>query len=251
MLENQITEPTQAESFRARLKYNKANSATIELDDKIKAIVTRILKGQISAREAEGIYNIDRETIKRKMNQLVKEDSSLLEDYMQYLDKSKKDYSEINFTGLLVHMINQNLSQSEIAEKYQLPARTVSRELNKLKNSEDEKELQLYDIAKKYAKRKMRREVITDTEIESYRHALDELFGEIEIINPNEVKKEGSKLHELETFLEMVEGYKEQKMTMAEISDKTGVSVSKITRDKFKIEELRNKEKFEQKEEGR
>lgn len=249
LIEN-TTDENERQSFKERLKFNKA-STTINLDDRIKDIATNILKGEISAREAERRYNIDRETIKRKINQLVKEENILLKEYVEYLNKSGKDYGGINFKGLIIQMICDNLSQSEIATNYGIPARTVSRELEKIGKSNLEEDKTLYKIAKKYADRKMKREIITDDELKKYRIILEELFENIEIINLDAESKDDIEIHNLEQFLEQVKSYEQKGYTLLQISEELGVGVSTIRRRKLRLEELEVKKDIIQREEGR
>lgn len=234
-------QPDKARAFREQLRHNKGNSATVVLDERIKTMVKRILRGEISAKQAEIEYQIDRETIRRKIHQLIQEDKSLLAEYVEYLKKSGNDYSRINFRGLIIFMIRQNLSQSQIAAKYDIPARTVSRELEKIGQSDDEKDRKLYEIAKGYAKMKMRREIIAEGETLSYATTLDELFGEVEIIKIDEPSKDEKETYELEKFVAEVEQNKARGMTMKEIASAMGVSISAIRRKELKLSELKTK----------
>ena len=242
MAEKQLKEqPNKAQAFREQLRHNKGNSATVVLDERIKIMVKRILRGEISAKQAEIEYQIDRETIRRKIHQLIQEDKSLLAEYMEYLKKSGNDYSRINFRGLIIFMIRQNLSQSQIAAQYNIPARTVSRELEKIGLSDDEKDRKLYQIAKGYAKKKMRREIISDKEAQKYAITLNELFGEVEIIKIDESSKDEKEIIELEKFVAEVEKNKARGMTMKEIASTMGVSISAIRRKELKLLELKTK----------
>lgn len=251
LLEEQSVEKDEAEAFRARLKYNQANSSTIDLDDKMKGIVTSILKGDITAKKASEVYHIDRETIKRKINEFIKEDSSLFRQYIEYLEKSGRDYTSINFRGLLVQMIRNNMSQSEMAQEYGIPARTVSRELEKIGKSEAEEDKKLFNIAKIYADKKMRREKLSVYEIDLYTKILDEEFGEIAIIEPDAISKDDIEIQKLEEFVREAEEYQHNGMTIQQVADKMNVGISTIRRHKLKLEELRKKKEINEQIEGR
>ena len=58
------------ERLRIILKDNKDNSSTIDLEGNVKEAVIRILKGEISIKQASKDYNIDRETLMRKTEEL-------------------------------------------------------------------------------------------------------------------------------------------------------------------------------------
>ena len=183
--------------------------------------------------------------------ELVKEGNTLLKEYIEYLNKSGKDYSRINFKGLIIKMICENLSQSEIANAYGIPARTVSRELEKIGKSNLEEDKQLYKIAKKFSDRKMKREIIAEDELNKYRNILEELFENIEIINLDAESKDDIEIHNLEQFLEQVKRYEQKGYNLLQISEELGVGVSTIRRRKLKLEELEVKKDIIQREEGR
>ncbi|MGN1327536.1 MAG: hypothetical protein ACI4VQ_05645, partial [Clostridia bacterium] len=82
------------------LENNKANNTT-ELEGQVKEIVIRILKGEISARQASEQYGIDRETLRRKVEELANSSPEYIQYYIRY--KSKRgDFSGINFRRLFI-----------------------------------------------------------------------------------------------------------------------------------------------------
>ncbi len=241
----------EAKQFRERLKYNKINSTTIDLDEKMKEIVRAILKGEMTAKEASDKYHIDRETIRRKINQQIAEDDSLIQEYVAYVNKNGRDYSRINFTGLIVHMIKRNFSQSEMAKAYAIPTRTISREIEKLKKSSDPKENELYEIAKRYADKKMKRAEISEDKLQNVQKQLDEMFGDIPIIEVDAKTKDEIEIERLEKFCEQVDIYQAQGMQTQEIAEKMKSSISTIRRNRLKLAELKKKEEINEKIEGR
>lgn len=253
LLEQIVEKKEEAENFRDRMKYNKANSATIPIDEKIQNAVIEILKGKRTAKEVSQTYGLDRETIRRKINALIQLDNSLLKDYINYLNKSGRDYGNINFKGLIVFMIKSNMSQSEMASEYDIPARTISREVQKLGKSEKKEDQKLYNIAKIYADRKMKHEEITVYERELYTSILEELFQNVPIIE--EKSKIDREIEQLEDFMEQVRKYQQQNMTAEKIAEQMNSSISTIRRNRLKLQELKQRKEISEKlgeiEEGR
>lgn len=249
MLEHEITDQTERERFRERMKINRCNSSTIRLDEKTEEIIISILKGEMTAKEASKKYHIDTETIRRKMNELVEKDSKYLKLYLKYCNKSAIDYGKINFKGLIIYMLRKDMSQSEIAEEYEIPARTISREVEKLGESEDEKDIKLYNIAKIYADKKMRKQRLTTYESQLYNKILDELFPDIPIIDLDAKSQNEIEIERLENFLRQVQMYQAQNISAEQIAKKMETSVSTIRRNRLKLEELKRKIECKRKDE--
>lgn len=246
MIEADITDKTESELFRERMKLNR-KSSEIPLDEQIEEMVISILKGEITAKEASSKYHIDTETIRRKINEFVQKDKRYLKLYFQYHSKSAIDYKNINFRGLIVHMIRNDMSQSEVAEEYQIPARTISREVEKLSESKDEKDEKLYNIAKICADKKMKKQSLSKYEVDLYNKMLDELFPDISVININSKSQTELEIERLEAFLKQVEDYHTQGMTAEQIAEKMETSISTIRRNKLKLEEMKRQEEYKSK----
>ena len=243
MLEGEMTQQAESERFRERMKLNRSSSS-IPLDEQMEEMVTSILKGEITAKEASERYHIYTETIRRKNDEFVQKDPQYLKLYFAYRNKSAIDYGSINFKGLIVYMLRHDMSQSEIAEEYGIPARTVSREIEKLGESEAEKDVKLYNIAKICADRKMRRQKLSRYEADLYAKVLDELFPNIPVINFDDKTSTELEIERLEKFLAQVQIYYSQDMTAEQIAQKMGTSVSTIRRNKLKLEELKRQETY-------
>lgn len=243
MLEGEMTQQAESERFRERMKLNRSSSS-IPLDEQMEEMVTSILKGEITAKEASEKYHIYTETIRRKIDEFVQKDPQYLKLYFAYRNKSAIDYGNINFKGLIVYMLRHDMSQSEIAEEYGIPARTVSREVEKLGESEEEKDIKLYNIAKICADRKMRKQKLSRYEMDLYAKVLDELFPNIPVINFDDKTPTELEIERLEKFLAEVQMYHSQNMTAEQVAQKMGTSVSTIRRNKLKLEELKRQEAY-------
>lgn len=243
MLEGEMTQQAESERFRERMKLNRSSSS-IPLDEQMEEMVTSILKGEITAKEASEKYHIYTETIRRKIDEFVQKDPQYLKLYFAYRNKSAIDYGNINFKGLIVYMLRRDMSQSEIAEEYGIPARTVSREVEKLGESEDERDIKLYNIAKICADRKMRKQKLSRYEMDLYAKVLDEFFPDIPVINFDDKTPTELEIERLEKFLAEVQMYHSQNMTAEQVAQKMKTSVSTIRRNKLKLEELKRQEAY-------
>lgn len=230
---------TETNHFRGRLRYNQAKSTAIELDGFMRSIIMSILKGEKTAKAVEEQYGIDSETIRHKINEFVQSDKSFLKEYIAYQNKKGHDYGYINFIGLIVEMIKSDVSQSEIAREYGIPSRVISREIEKLGKSDNPEEVKLYDIAKICADRKMRRVALSRFERVLYTRLVDEMFGDVPIMN--EKSRTDLEIERLEEFMKQVQANQNQGLTVEQVAERLGTSVSTIRRNRLKLEELRNK----------
>lgn len=223
------------------LKDNKANSSTIYLEGNVKEAVIRILKGEISVRQASKDYNIDRETLMRKTEELANASPEYVKYYIQYKAK-RGDYSGINFRSLIIEMIENGMSQTAIAKEYDIPVRTMSRELQKLEKSDDKRDIKLFDIAKIYAEKMIRHEELSDYEQRLYGSIIEELKQDTKFTTINIESNEEKRNKQLQDFKSKVQELREKGMTNGQIAKKLGVGVSTIRR---RMLEVTSKEKLQ------
>lgn len=231
---------SEKQKFQESLKVSKTNSDAGEaLEKYMDKIIISILKGEITAKQASVDTGYDRETIRRKINEFVFKNNLFIKEYIQYLNKSGRDYSGINFKGLIIQMMKLNISQSEMAIRSGIPPRTVSRELEKIGKSTQENDRILYEIAKRYSENKMKRIIMSTREIERLEEYLDQLFGEVPIIEEDAKSKEELEIERLTEFLTQVDKYQNEGMTIKDIAKKMQVGVSTIRRNRLRLEALK------------
>lgn len=218
------------------LSENKA-SASIEIDDSLKNIIIRILKGEITAKQASEEYGIDRETLRRKADELANSSPEYIKYYIRY--KSQRgDYSGINFRRLFIDLIEKNMTQTEMAQQYGIPVRTVSRELEKIGQSEDEQDQRLYDIAKIYAEKQMRREKLTELEERLYARILSEIKENTKFVSIDYENAKSKRLRQLQEFKCQVQALTSEGKTKKQIAKELGVGISTIRRRLLELDEL-------------
>lgn len=152
------------EKLEKVLSYNKSELSRKEIDEeRLGKIVERLLAGEIKTlNQAKELYlrtgeDIDKQTFKENIVAYVNDsnDDELKRSYIAYEARRHPGYSHINFKALFIEMIAEEASQTDMATKYGIPPRTISRELAKLENDEEYKPI--YEIAKELSKRKMQK----------------------------------------------------------------------------------------------
>lgn len=227
------------ERLRIILKDNKDNSSTIDIEGNVKEAVIRILKGEISIRQASKDYNIDKETLMRKTEELANASPEYIKYYIQY--KSKRgDYSGINFRRLIIEMIEDGISQTKIAKEYDIPVRTMSRELQKLEKSDDKRDIKLFDIAKIYAEKMIRHEELSDYEQRLYGSIIEELKQDTKFTAISIESNEEKRNKELQDFKLKVQELRAKGMTNVQIAKELGVGVSTIRRRMLEVTSKQN-----------
>ena len=121
----------QREQVENQLRENKKNGSTIDIpESQLKDTIREVLNEEILMEEAASRCKVYIQTFKEKMIKYINksQNEDLRKLYIEYQKKRNPDYSFINFKALFVEMLGNNYSQTEIAEKYGINARTVSRE---------------------------------------------------------------------------------------------------------------------------
>lgn len=229
------------------LSKNKAELQRKQIEDeKLKTVIEGLISGEIKSKiEAleilDGIVT-DVTTLGEKMAEYVNNsnDRDLRARYIGYLAKKNPDYSNINFKALIIEMIRGQYSQTEIAKLYNIPPRTVSRELAKLEH--DDVYHDLYTIAKELADRQVllgnsrqrsNRKIFTKFETRLIDNQLAE-YDEVPVIIAN---AKSLKIRKYEKCKSLLEEVAKTGLSQKEAAEKLGVSVSSIRRAKKFVED--------------
>lgn len=231
------------QSIEKQLVENKKNSTLKEVEkNQLEELTQDVIEGKILMRDAAAECGLFIQTFREKMEGYINSSNNvdLQKKYIEYRSKREGDYSWINFKALLIKMIKNNSSQTQLAETYGIPARTVSRELAKLKD--DEKYEDLYEIAKKFSKKNFEHELISDDEVKEADKILKK-YHEGSIIISNSISKEEKEYLKDKKLLEDAEkipGTQKEKAT------KLGVGVSTLRRAKIRTEQYEKEKKIKQ-----
>lgn len=234
----------QREKLEKVLAHNKSEQNKINVsEERLEEIIGKLFKGNIDEKEAaklvtdEGIHV---QTFREKMIEYVNNSANktLQRRYIEYENNKTSGYMYINFPALIIEMIRKESSQSQIADTYGIPRRTIGREIEKL--DKDEKYGMIYVIAKELSKRKMERENATDKSsvfTEREKAKIDYIlqsFGNMPIIVSEFRTEAEEKYTRARSLLKKV---KDLGTTQKEAAKILGVSVSTIRRAGKTVEE--------------
>ena len=116
-------------------------------------IIIKVLDGQILLKEASKILGIHKETVNSRIIELAKIDEEIRQKFIKYCKRN--NFENINFLVLFREMLEKDCSQSFIASQYDIPTRTISREIEKLKKLEGYESV--YSVLKEHAERHIKR----------------------------------------------------------------------------------------------
>ncbi len=207
-------------------------------NEQLKRLYELILDGKLGIVDASIRLGIHKQTLHEKLIEYINtsNDIELKRKYIKYEEKRNPDYSFINFKALFIQMVKDDVGQSEMAREYCIPARTISRELDKIK--EEEGYEVLYEMTKEVSKRKMCRQKFSTYE-RVLMCANIENYDEGPVIINNSISKEE---REYKRAKELLEKVSKMQGTKEEIARKLGIGVSTIRRAKKRIDEYEKKQ---------
>lgn len=228
----------QMRKLRKVLSHNRTNIQKKDVDEeRLGRIVKNLLEGKIKTlNEAKELYvktgeDIDSQTFKEKIVDYINSsaDDELKREYIEYEARRHPDYSHINFKALIIEMIKDEASQTEMAARYGIPPRTISRELAKLENDEEYKTI--YATAKELARRKMQKGQKEDSLYQPLERILIqdmlENYDEGEVIISNPKTEAQKKYEKAKSLVEQVDALG---TTQKNAAKELGVSISTIKR---------------------
>ncbi len=227
--------PEELEAFDRIVDSRKA-SATIDVEQKeFEEMVEKVLFDNMTQKDASEILAMDPETFRTKMIQLINKNQRYRFFYTKKESKRRPDYSFINFKSLLLDMLRNGKSQSDIGAEYGIPARRISREIENL----SEEDAFLKKACKMQAQIPWRR--LKEYELKSIEEFIISTAVDIyadynePIIIDNPKSHQDQELEKIEKILEVansVEGTNKQK------ADAAGISISTLRRVKIRHDML-------------
>ena len=231
------------QEFEDRLLHNKELSKVKIPEEDIRGAFLRLVNGEKGLKDLAVELSIHYQTLRERIIEYVNnsQDEEIKRRYVEYKQKTNPDYSFINFKALVIEMIREDISQSEIARRYGIPPRTVSRELEKLKD--DEYYQPLYRIGKEHTERKMKRKPFTSLETYLIDNTLSG-FDEGDVIIDDSIPKAKLEYLKQKKILERADSIEGTNKDKAKV---LGISVSTLRRMRIKVAEYEKLE--EQKDE--
>ena len=228
------TNPAKLQAFEQAVRNNKINSTEVTIpEETLRQVCLDICDKKECLRAIATRLKVDEETLRTKLFTFLSKEEHLVlaRKYIAYQATLHPDYSYINFKALIIEMMKTNQSQSQIAEEYGIPARTLSREIEKLKQEEGYE--RLYDICKEYSYRKMKRKPFTEFEQLLMQTVIEEYSEEGSIIIEGGSNK---KKMQYERAKQNVEKADKINGTEQEKAKTLGISISTLRRNRIYVE---------------
>lgn len=226
--------------FKEEIKLKENNSAN---ENEAQKQIRLVLSKDIDLKTAVKTLDCDEQTLRRKLVELVKKDRTLDSQYIKFLEKNRKDYGKIDFKKVIQVLIQNQVTQTEISKIIGVPRRTIGRELEKLKNSENEEDINLY---KQYCYMADNIKKNEYDETEYKKEKIERDLKQIDIYTGED--KNIATLKKLEEKQKQILELKNSGMTVREISQKLGVSNNAFRRINLEIEEIKLIMKIKEKE---
>lgn len=213
--------------FKESYKVKREDSGKIIITDSLKNILIDLLKGNITKKDVMNKTGIgDKQTIEIKIQEMVASNIELKELYEEYIAKKSKNFNGYNFRAEAIEMLQNDYSQSQMAEKIGINRRSFSTKIKKLE--EENLGNQLGELLREHAERKMKRQELTNKEKIKVHCMLDEYMEEhpvgqtrYESRNPIEVRLESTT-----KVLKTIEELLESGMTLKQLSEEKIISES-------------------------
>ena len=211
-------------------------------------IIIKVLDGQILLKEASKILGIHKETVNSRIIELAKIDEEIRQKFIKYCKRN--NFENINFLVLFREMLEKDCSQSFIASQYDIPTRTISREIEKLKKLEGYESV--YSVLKEHAERHIKRRLdkrslTKEEQKEEYNYEI-QLESVLDILPKGEVftyidteDMLSKQIRELEEKISRVEEAKNNGIQWKEIKQIIGIDRSQYNRDRKKLDILKIK----------
>ena len=172
LINEHLNSEDEKESFQQRLYNNKYKNTYINETPNLIYNIKEYLINKKTIKEASKDCNMNEETFKSKVFEELEKNSELLKKYISN-GNNKNDYSQVNTKLIIINMLKNDMSQSEMANSLGMPIRTLSGWVNKL--PED-------DNLKKWAKdsvyRTMRGLKLSEEAREQLKKQLDDYIEE-------------------------------------------------------------------------
>lgn len=149
--------------FKESYRVEREDSGKIIMTATLKEILIDLLKGNISKKDVMNKTGIgDKQTIEIKVQEMVASNPELKELFEEYIARKSKNFNGYNFRAEAIEMLQNDYSQSQMAEKTGINRRSFSTKIKKLE--EENSENQLGELLREHAERKMKRQELTSKE---------------------------------------------------------------------------------------
>ena len=117
-------------------------------------IVKDIIAGRKSKAMVIKELHTEARTLNNKIQELSMTNPELYEEFIKVKPYKPKERKDVNIVGFITELLTTGVNVQELADKYHIGVRTVSRKIAKLEKSDNPKERDLYNLYKSVAQKK-------------------------------------------------------------------------------------------------
>ena len=109
----------------------------------------KVVSKKMTLEEMAKLYNMDVKTLKQKIEDLASNDIEWNKLFSEYYGK-RNDYNGYDFKSEMIQMLEEDMSQTQMAKKIGIPRETLTKKINQLSdNDELKQELKKHSTRKK------------------------------------------------------------------------------------------------------
>ena len=118
----------------------------------------KVIDKQLTLEEMAKLYNMDVKTLKQKIEDLASNDIEWNKLFSEYYGK-RNDYNGYDFKSEMIQMLEEDMSQTQMAKKIGIPRETLTTKINQLGDNDE-----LKQELKKHSTRKKNHKNLSDEE---------------------------------------------------------------------------------------
>ena len=205
--------------------------AEITFSEKLRTIITNILEGKLNLEEAcreyggKGDVPKDPKTLRKRIGQLSGREEEYFKLYNKYREKLSKRPRGYSYIVEILDMLENNLSQREIAGDYGISRDTLKDAIKRIRKIYPDLDIVLSEHAQR--NKNGSKQIITEDEKKRIKEVIDKYRPEAENDSISSQRTDLSK-SALNQILDMVYELEGEGYTPYEISKELGVGVSTI-----------------------
>ena len=125
-------------------------------EEEFESIIKDIIAGKKSKAMVIKELHTEARTLNNKIQELAMTNPELYEEFIKVKPYKPKERKDVNIVGFVTELLITGITMQELADKYHIGVRTISRKIAKLEKSDDPKERDLYNLYKSVARKKSR-----------------------------------------------------------------------------------------------
>lgn len=122
--------------------------------EEFESIVKDIIVGKKSKAMVIKELHTEARTLNNKIQELSMLNPELYEEFVKVKPYKPKERKDVNIVGFVTELLTTGVTMQELADKYHIGVRTISRKIAKLEKSDNPKERDLYNLYKSVARKK-------------------------------------------------------------------------------------------------